>query len=68
MEHAHLVEHIDFSFNEITQLSMPHLCELIGKAKNLKTLNLQYNDIGVEGGKALVEALGSNNTSSQNQL
>lgn len=55
--YAEHIDDIDLRYNEITDIGARKLGDLINKARNLMSLNLQGNKIKSEGAQYLAEAL-----------
>ena len=54
---CNLIHNIDFSNNNISEKSIAFLGKILENCPNLKSLNLQYNILGPEGGKILLNSL-----------
>lgn len=60
--YTELIRNIDFSYNKLTESSIRPFAKLLSKLPNLESLNLQGNNLDVEGAKLLAEAIKENKT------
>lgn len=52
-----LIRHVDFSFNEITDVGMEIFAKYLEKCPNIESLNLQGNALGSPSAELLSSAL-----------
>lgn len=52
-----LIRHVDFSFNEITDVGMEIFAKYLEKCPNIESLNLQGNALGPTSAELLSAAL-----------
>ena len=52
-----LIRHVDFSFNEITDVGMEIFANYLEKCPNIESLNLQGNALGSASAELLSSAL-----------
>jgi Ran GTPase-activating protein (RanGAP) involved in mRNA processing and transport len=61
-KHVELIDHIDLSYNQITEIGAKALAKLIEKIPNLMSLNLQGNQIDIAGAKEVALSVRKNQT------
>ena len=60
IDYGEVIQHIDFSFNVITDAGAEAIASLLNHCRNIESLNLQGNSIDTAGGQRISESLKEN--------